>query len=106
MLRSNLVWAEYPSVALFLNLLWKTEASDFKHSFQWRWFGKAMGSFHENGEKGKTQNLLQTVKSISIIQISAGQSTTGFHKHTCTQCEDFLENVCVCWLKIFNTADF
>lgn len=46
-------------------------------------------------EKGKTQNLLQTVKSISIIQIPAGQSTTGFHKHIGTQCEDFLENAYV-----------
>lgn len=39
-------------------------------------------------EKGKTLKLLQTMKSINIIQILAGQSTTGFHKHTCTQCED------------------
>lgn len=54
-----------------------------------------MGSFHEDEEKGKTQNLLQTVKSISIIQIPAGQSTLGFHKHTCTQWEDFLEKACV-----------
>jgi len=51
-----------------------------------------MGSFHEDGEKGKTQNLLQTVESISIIQILTGQSTAGFPKHICTQCEDLIEN--------------
>lgn len=64
-----------------------------------------MESFHKGGRKGKTQNLLQTMKSISIIQILAGQSTTGFHKHTHTQCEDFLENAYVSFdrkfLKLF-----
>lgn len=54
-----------------------------------------MGSFHEDEEKGKTQNLLQTLKLIRIIQIPAGQSTSGFHKHTCTQWEDFLEQAYV-----------